>query len=323
MEIWIRWGHLYNAGGEPDLRIRNHDLWPPSGKRWEDRTAIRESECQSFLDSSNSKGLSSLFSVSPGAFVFALGSWEKQFDSVFEAIPESPSLSYALQNEMPEAALAEVSDVLCLISEAHANVERESDVAKFDRTNITRLKKKLGTMLSYHLTELHVSDLWHPNEYPFIVSDCRDFENTLMRMWLTELAWSADCRQGSQSPSPDENSQPGGLDKDPRRTGNVPYWDDAKSTLWLRGRDRSYASQLKEETRAIFHSLQETGWNNPAPCSINRTEPRAAHPEATSGDTGNGRSTAGCGGRCGKPSGYSQGHRRVAAGLTNADDTSR
>lgn len=35
LDKWISWRQFYNAGGEPDLLIRNHNLWPPSGIDWE------------------------------------------------------------------------------------------------------------------------------------------------------------------------------------------------------------------------------------------------------------------------------------------------
>ncbi len=201
LEKWIPWKHFYDAGGESDLRIRNHDLWPPSGNGWEERTAIRESECQSFLDSRDCKALSSLFSASPRAFVFALGSWKKQFDSVFEEIPENRTWSHALRNEMPEAALFEVREVLRLISEAHARVKRESDVANFDLSISTTLKDTFRTMLLYHSEKFNVRNLWGPNVRPFFVSDCQAFETTLMKRWLTELAHSTDRIPAGQIPA--------------------------------------------------------------------------------------------------------------------------
>lgn len=266
LEKWTTWRHFYNAGGEPDLRIRNHDLWPPSGNGWEERTAIRESECQSFLDSRDCKGLSSLFSASPRAFVFALGLWKKQFDSVFEEITENPTWSHALRNEMPEAALFEVREVLRLISEAHARVKRESDVANFDLSISTTLKDTFSTMLRYHSRMFNVRNVWDLDR-AFFVSDCQAFENTLMRIWLTELAHSEHHIPAGQIP-PLNDGRPSGSDAAARKAGKVPYWDDENSTLWLNGNHRRYASQLVEASREIFKSLENVTWTAAAPCSI-------------------------------------------------------
>lgn len=253
LENWLNWRHLYNAGGEPDLLIRNNDLWPPSGSNWDERTALRESECQTFLDCRDSSGLSNLFSASPRAFLFALDSWAKLFDSVYETYSHGRRVrSYEQGNEVQRAALAEVGAILSVISEALATVNQESDVAKFDCMNITTLKTSLESAILYngeYLLDSHA--------YPNLFSARLCFENSLMQSWLTELA---------HSPTKvDLASEP---DSDTRKHGIVPYWDDANSTLWLNGKQRCYSQQLRLPSRQIFKSLEEVEWSTEVPCSI-------------------------------------------------------
>ncbi len=273
LEKWISWRHFYNAGGELDLQIQNKNLWPPSGADWDKRTEIRESDCQALLDARDRKGLSSLFSESPRAFIFALDSWVKQLVSVFEANPETFHQTHKLRNEVPETALVEVFEVLCLIREAQANVERKSDVAKFDCENLSWFEQELGRMLRNHARQLHISGMQTSFKYPFIDSDCRYFERTLMQRWLTDLAHSTDCSPSAQIPTPIETlaSQ---LDIDARKLGKVPYWDDANSTLWLNGNQRRYLGQMAQPSREIFKSLENAGWSTAAPCSISAKQAR-------------------------------------------------
>ncbi len=273
LEQWITWRDFFNAGGDPDLRIRNNDLWPPSGNGWEERTAIREAECQSFMDSRDCKGLSSLFSASPRAFVFALLSWKKQFDSVFEENTGSDTWSHVLRNGMPEAALFELREVLRLISEAHARVKPESDVANLKLSISKELQKKFTTMLLYDTTGFDVREFWDRSDGAIFVSDCQAFENTLMQIWLTELAHSIDRSSKGQIPT---------AEVDPRSKSDsaeelnevVPSWNDATSTLSLDGNQRKYAGQLGADSRAIFKSLEKVKWTAAAPCEINANQAR-------------------------------------------------
>lgn len=200
LEKWTSWGDFYKAGGEPDLVIRNQNLWPPLGADWEKRTGIRESECQFCLDSRDSRGLSNLFSESPRAFIFALGSWLKHLDEVFD-IPNTFTASRELRGHVTKKHLADLRDALGLITEAHANVEQKSEVAKFGCSSLTSFDRELGTMLTYQERSSCRIDSHDLSQDSSIHQDCRYFETILMQSWLNELAHPTDRRPAGQIPA--------------------------------------------------------------------------------------------------------------------------
>ena len=265
LEKWINWRHFHNAGGEPDLVIRNQNLWPPSRAGWDKRTEIRESECQSLLASRDSRGLSNLFSVSPRAFVFALGSWLKSLDELFEICNGFTSYREP-RGHVTHTHLADLKDVLGLITEAHANVEHKSEVVKFDCSTLTWFDKELGKMLTYQERSSCLIDSHNLSKDSSIHRECQYFERTLMQSWLTELAHSTDLTPPGQFPTPEKVFASESV-ADAHKHGKVPYWDNANSTLWLNGKQRRYANQLGDSSREIFMSLQNVNWTTVAPCS--------------------------------------------------------